>query len=461
MDIINRVGQYLQATRAWYTRDVSTIKVFSVHHSASFDTDKTDEEILQELTDDHTKKGWPGLSYHFVIIRGKVYQINELGWVTWVDSINFDCIGICVVGYFHPPYNQEPSPENLAALGQLLDELSTQHPEFPATQKDTYGHRERFATACPGDNLFPYVLEYRSKVGDVSWKTTQPTAPAAPQKGLVTTIVPEQQYGQEQLPASLFNVTDGDHVEFNGEQLIAHVNDNGTRSFSPVETTVTPESTPATDPVAPEQPTSPINTPQPEASVVAPQVEDLKYTETQYAEMQRERDEAKTLLQEKSNELIDTNKKYSGFVALGYNVVDDIQKILSGKDEANKGLYAQIVNLKQQLVENHSEDITALSLGQEAMGELKNLKADHESTLVALGVDKPDINTVLSHVDNLHRIVDAAVKLLEKQNVIKPETVQKFQEKGSGWLSTIATFFTCTIVFFSYAIYFYVERGWH
>jgi len=267
----------------------------------------------------------------------------------------------------------------------------------------------------------------------------------------------------------LFNVTDGDKVEFNRMQLIAHVNDNGTRSFSPVEATATAETTPAPDPVAPEQPatpeqptepTPPVTTPQSTDSAADQQVEDPKYTESQYTEMQRERDEAKALLQEKSNELIQTNQKYSGFAALGYNVVDDVRKIISAKDEVNKGLLSQIVSLKKQLVENHSEDISALELGQEAMDELKNLKADHESTLVALGVDKPDINHVLSHIDNFHRIVDAAVKLLEKQNVIKPETVQKFQEKGSGWLQQIAGFLSVSVVVVTYAVYFYVQmRG--
>lgn len=212
MNIVNRIGQYLQQGRNWYTRDVKNITVFSIHHSASRIDGKTDDEILQELMADHTKQGWPGLSYHFVIIRGTIYQINEFSWVTWVDTVNWDCIGICLAGYYHEPYNDQPTEDDLKAFRWLLDQLSTQHPEFPASQGDAYGHRERYATACPGDTFFPYTLEYRSKLGAVTWGNyqalpapaeqtlppveTQPATPAA-----APTTIEEKQYTQSEYDA--------------------------------------------------------------------------------------------------------------------------------------------------------------------------------------------------------------------------------------------------------------------
>lgn len=169
MDIINRVGKYRKG--AWYTRDVKTITKITVHHTAiPLKNYEDDEKLLKYLQQIHEGHGWPGLAYHFVITKsGKVYQINEFSEVTWHDTKNWDSIGVCLNGYFHPDVNDKPTKEQLKSLDALLDKLCTQHPEFPADQNDVVGHRERSATACPGNNLFPYVVEYRSKAGNVGW----------------------------------------------------------------------------------------------------------------------------------------------------------------------------------------------------------------------------------------------------------------------------------------------------
>lgn len=170
-NIINRVGKYLQSGRSWYTRKASSIKAITVHHSAFPHSGKTDDQILDSFYSVHKGKNWPGLSYHFVIPEsGKIYQINELTWTTWHDSSNYDSIGICLNGYFHPDHNNQPTKAQLDSLKWLLDNLCTQHPEFPAAQGDVYGHRDIGSTACPGNILYPYVTEYRNKKGEVSWE---------------------------------------------------------------------------------------------------------------------------------------------------------------------------------------------------------------------------------------------------------------------------------------------------
>jgi len=129
-----------------------------------------DAEILESIRDTHIKNGWPGLAYHFIVLKnGNIYQINNFEDVTWHDTHNYDSIGVCVHGYFHPEYNETPTKEQLTSLDYLLDQLCTQHPEFPADFDDVKGHRERSSTACPGDLLFPKVVDYRTKLGDVSW----------------------------------------------------------------------------------------------------------------------------------------------------------------------------------------------------------------------------------------------------------------------------------------------------
>lgn len=168
MKITNVVGKY--RTGSWYQRNTQAITTITVHHDAIPQDSRSADQVMKSIQNIHQSKGWPGMSYHFYIHNdGSVYQVNDFSDITWHDSTNDDSIGVCVHGYFHTPHNEEPTEAQLASLKSLLDELSTQHPEFPAGQGDVYGHRERDQTACPGDNLFPYVKEYREKTGNVSW----------------------------------------------------------------------------------------------------------------------------------------------------------------------------------------------------------------------------------------------------------------------------------------------------
>lgn len=184
MTINDRIGKYKLSTRNWYTRNVNTITKFSVHHDAIPHDGRTADQVMQQIMNGHTAQGWPGASYHYYIHKdGGVYQMNKHEWVTWIDGINWDALGIVLNGYFHPNYNNTPTPAQLRSLWELLEKLSTQHPEFPAGRKDTYAHRERAQTSCNGDLAYPYVKEYREKLGQVSWGTTPPP-PLTPQQKL-------------------------------------------------------------------------------------------------------------------------------------------------------------------------------------------------------------------------------------------------------------------------------------
>lgn len=178
MVIENKIGKY-RPNGTWYQRAVNTIKVITVHHTASRTTG-TNEAKLTALMNTHVGQDWPGLAYHFVITQdGKIYQINNFADVTWHDSINWDSIGVALVGYFYDPHNEEPTQAQLASLKALLDDLSTNHPEFPAGAANVYGHKERSSTACPG-TLLPKVIEYRTKLGDVSWGGAVPVPVPTP-----------------------------------------------------------------------------------------------------------------------------------------------------------------------------------------------------------------------------------------------------------------------------------------
>lgn len=171
MNIIDRRGQYIVPGRAWYSRALDTVTTITVHHSADPQDEANDEQVLNNLKAAHANQGWPGLAYHIVYIprSRKFYWINDFSQVTWHDAVNWDSIGILVHGYYHAPHNEQITANILSDLKECLDWLCTEWPQFPAGQYDVYGHRERSSTACPGDKLAPYVVQYRTSGGAVSW----------------------------------------------------------------------------------------------------------------------------------------------------------------------------------------------------------------------------------------------------------------------------------------------------
>lgn len=81
------------------------------------------------------------------------------------SAYNSSSIGICFIGYFHPPYNDQPTQAAIgtfqAWLGWMLDtvrltdDVLTRAPS--SGQPGWYGHRDVWGTACPGDTLYPQL----------------------------------------------------------------------------------------------------------------------------------------------------------------------------------------------------------------------------------------------------------------------------------------------------------------
>ncbi len=165
--IINKIGAYMAPGRSWYQRFEGGINVLTVHHTADTYVG-TNEQILQREAGFHINgNGWPGLSYHYFITPdGTIFQINKHTDITWHDSRNTDTLGIALHGDFT---NVKPSQNQLSSLKSLLDWLCTENPQLPASQQNVFGHREISPTACPGNQFFPLVVEYRTKLGNVSW----------------------------------------------------------------------------------------------------------------------------------------------------------------------------------------------------------------------------------------------------------------------------------------------------
>ena len=173
-------------------RPVGNITSIIIHHDAVTRPHNYDTMArLRQEAAGHTRTLGPGLQYHYSIDNvGEIFWCRPHEATLWNAgnlAVNRTSIAVKLDGYFHSPVNQQPTREQLEALNQLLDKLCTQHPEFPASTGDVYGHRQIVATACPGDLLFPYVDEYR-RTGNISipghigydWPSFQPAAPVVP-----------------------------------------------------------------------------------------------------------------------------------------------------------------------------------------------------------------------------------------------------------------------------------------
>jgi len=176
-------------------RPVSNISSIIIHHDAvvrPHDYDSVARYRTEAAA--HYERLGPGLQYHFKIDNvGQIFKIRNYDATLWHASnlaVNRSSLAICLDGYFHPDVNQQPTREQVEALQQLLDDLCFNHPEFPATQQNVFGHREvalpGMGTACPGEYMIHRVESYRaSKVvpldgTEYDWPEFQPSAPTPP-----------------------------------------------------------------------------------------------------------------------------------------------------------------------------------------------------------------------------------------------------------------------------------------
>jgi hypothetical protein len=130
-------------------------KEIIIHHSAS-----NMSTPIAEIDRWHKQRGFNKsnlgfyVGYHFVIlVDGKIIQTRseyELGCHT---IPNDGKIGICVVGNFEI---DKPSIFQINSLTRLCEKLKKMY-----NISEIKGHRDFNKTACPGKNLYLYVLKDR------------------------------------------------------------------------------------------------------------------------------------------------------------------------------------------------------------------------------------------------------------------------------------------------------------
>lgn len=155
------------------SRPVSWIQHLVIHHDA-VNRPHNYDDIPRRENEAHYQNnvsipGSKGLMYHYWISNeGDIFWARPHSMLLWHDGnfpSNQHSIAICLDGNLS---EQGATQEQLEALKQLLDDLSVNHPEFPAAQGDVYPHRHFSATNCCGDNLVPFVDAYRTNGGNLA-----------------------------------------------------------------------------------------------------------------------------------------------------------------------------------------------------------------------------------------------------------------------------------------------------
>lgn len=135
----------------------------TLHHSDGRYTTSLAESLDETrfIQDFHQNgRQWSDIAYHFVvdplgnIIEGR--PLETLGAHTLNN--NEGNVGIVLLGTYHAPKNDQTTPAQLAAVGELGRFLVRRFGIDPASLK---GHRDYKQTDCPGDLAFAKLAELR------------------------------------------------------------------------------------------------------------------------------------------------------------------------------------------------------------------------------------------------------------------------------------------------------------
>ena len=147
-----------------------------IHHTAiasDYDTTSLSDSQakVRSIQNYHMDSlGWSDIGYHFLTDKlGNNFEGRE-GSMTSTprgahDAINDQSFGFNQMGYYHDPYNQEPTCEGRY---NMYDLIAWRMPDpFDAMGGGSYGsnsnvgylcgHRDVGSTACPGDFLYAYI----------------------------------------------------------------------------------------------------------------------------------------------------------------------------------------------------------------------------------------------------------------------------------------------------------------
>lgn len=131
-------------------------KFLIIHHTAT----NRDTTTFEAVKKNHISRGWGDIGYHYFITPKSVYSGRAkdlVGAHCKADDMNFKSLGICLTGNFQ---NETPAQFQLDELTELANELCG---KYSIPKDNILGHKEvqGAATACPGNNLLPFVKSLR------------------------------------------------------------------------------------------------------------------------------------------------------------------------------------------------------------------------------------------------------------------------------------------------------------
>lgn len=148
-----------------------------IHHTAGagdYSTSlSTSKGVMRAVQNYHMDgNGWCDIAYHFLVDAGGNIFEGRSGSMSGLpagahDGNNYNSFGFTCLGYFHPPYNQDPTD---SMLDSLYDVIAWRMPSsWSPYGSGSYngntvgyldGHRKVKSTACPGDGIHsPYITE--------------------------------------------------------------------------------------------------------------------------------------------------------------------------------------------------------------------------------------------------------------------------------------------------------------
>lgn len=139
--------------------DPTAVEMFVVHHAGDGqNADLSAAEVHQM----HLNNGWAGCGYHFIIRQdGTIERGRPRAYKgSHCPGANSNSLGINVMGDF---MIAEPTPEQIVSLVGLLADLHDVY-GLAVTDGSIVGHRDKLATACPGDNLYNLLPDIRAQV---------------------------------------------------------------------------------------------------------------------------------------------------------------------------------------------------------------------------------------------------------------------------------------------------------
>lgn len=198
--LIKRAEWGAQPPRYAYT--YTTVGHIAFHHTAGvsdYDVVTKDDcaARVRAIQDYHRNTlGWNDIGYNYAICKlGHIFQGREddddnSDIQGAHDAFNACSMGVANLGYFHEPYNHQPTPQMLDALYRLLawkcDERgidpygSSLYVAFGDVVDHIYGHQEVRPTACPGDLLFALKPVIKDSVAQIIAGITTPVADEVP-----------------------------------------------------------------------------------------------------------------------------------------------------------------------------------------------------------------------------------------------------------------------------------------